>query len=622
MKRYIAILPPLIIFLVLQLLFLADFWDILEHKVTDQYFRQRGPVKPSGDVVVVAIDDDTFASIDEPWPFPRWYHAHLIDNLERAGARQIVFDIEFIENREPEFDSLLAATAACYGNVVFDGKISKEETATQVSERLLTPIEPIMKLHQPWGLVNMKADPDGFVRSYTLYQTFRDQPYYSIGVVSAALDGDDWATLPDRVKNQRRQLRIQPSGKNIVVPKYTGDTALINFLGPEKTFPTYSYSSVLDDSTFIMPMGDFDEFEQLNEMGVFRDKIVLVGASAAEMHDLFSTPFLKDFTPGVEVHANFIEMTRRQLFLRQIPYLWLVLIQFLLTVGLFLLLRKVRPSISLIIALALIVGIFVINYELFARARWVVPSLQFVLLFVILYVSSLLSHYMRTAREKRFIRKAFAQYMSPQLVHNLLKNPKALEYGGEQRELTVLFSDIRGFTTYTEGHPPKDTVAILREYLTAMVDVIIKHNGVLDKFVGDEIMALFGAPVELPNHALAACRVALEMRVRLLELHAKWRSEGRDVFDIGIGVNTGCATVGNLGSEQIFDYTAIGDNINLGARLESINKEYPTEKHIIISESTLAMLGDLAEVRFLAEVNVKGKNIPVKIYELIDLKEN
>jgi adenylate cyclase len=211
--------------------------------------------------------------------------------------------------------------------------------------------------------------------------------------------------------------------------------------------------------------------------------------------------------------------------------------------------------------------------------------------------------------------------MSPQLVSNLLKNPKALEYGGEQREVTVLFSDIRGFTTYTEGHPPKDTVMILREYLTAMTDVIIRHNGVLDKFVGDEIMALFGAPVELSNHALSACEVALEMRVRLNQLHEKWRSEGRDVFEIGIGINTGPATIGNLGSEQIFDYTAIGDNINLGARLESINKEYQTEKHIIISESTLAMVGERAVVRYLDEVNVKGKHIPVKIYELIDLKE-
>jgi adenylate cyclase len=210
--------------------------------------------------------------------------------------------------------------------------------------------------------------------------------------------------------------------------------------------------------------------------------------------------------------------------------------------------------------------------------------------------------------------------MAPELVNEVLKNPKMLKFGGTQQDITVLFSDIRSFTTYSEKHTPQETVAILKEYLTAMVDVIIDNKGILDKFVGDEIMALFGTPVKLENSALAACKTALDMRHALTKLQIKWREEGRDIFEIGIGINTGLAVVGNLGSEQIFDYTAIGDTINLGARLEAINKEYDTKHKIIISEFTLAQVAELVEVRYLDEVRVKGKDNPVKIYELLELK--
>lgn len=211
-------------------------------------------------------------------------------------------------------------------------------------------------------------------------------------------------------------------------------------------------------------------------------------------------------------------------------------------------------------------------------------------------------------------------YMAPELVNQLLKNPKTLKYGGDLQEITVLFSDIRSFTEYTEKHTPEATVRILQEYLTEMVDIIIQNRGIVDKFVGDEIMALYGTPVKLENSALAACKTAVQMRIKLNELQEKWRNEGKDVFEIGIGINTGPAVVGNLGSQQIFDYTAIGDTVNLGARLENINKVYKTENKIIISEHTLKKVEPFVDARFLDEVKVKGKDISVKIYELINIK--
>jgi adenylate cyclase len=264
---------------------------------------------------------------------------------------------------------------------------------------------------------------------------------------------------------------------------------------------------------------------------------------------------------------------------------------------------------------------YAIAFLAFSKSGLILPIVQTAVVLLAVYVASILSHYLETMKEKRSIRNAFQKYMAPELVNQLLLDPKKLKYGGSLQEITVLFSDIRSFTTYSESHTPEETVNILHEYLTEMVSIILENQGILDKFVGDEVMALFGTPIPLPNHALNACKVALQMRVCLNEMQERWKSEGRQPFDIGIGVNTGFAVVGNLGSEQIFDYTAIGDTINLGARLEGINKEYNTEKKIIISEFTLEKVQDLVDVNYLDSVTVKGKTKPVKIYELKGLKD-
>jgi adenylate cyclase len=209
--------------------------------------------------------------------------------------------------------------------------------------------------------------------------------------------------------------------------------------------------------------------------------------------------------------------------------------------------------------------------------------------------------------------------VSPDVVEELVRNPKALQFGGEVRHLTVLFSDIRGFTTYTERHAPQDVVHMLREYLTRMVDLVLEEKGTLDKFIGDAVMAIFGAPQAVPDHALRACRAAVRMMDEVERLQAKWTAEGREPFEIGIGINTAEMVVGNLGSEQLFDYTVVGDGVNLGARLESLNKEYETQRHIIISEETYEAAREHLEVRRLGEVLVKGKTRPVIIYELLGI---
>ncbi len=221
-------------------------------------------------------------------------------------------------------------------------------------------------------------------------------------------------------------------------------------------------------------------------------------------------------------------------------------------------------------------------------------------------------------REKRHVRQTFSKFVSKSVVDELLKSPEKLKLGGEKKELTVLFSDIRGFTTLSERMTPEELVVKLNHYLQIMTDIVIHYDGTLDKYVGDEIMAFWGAPIPQDNHALLACRAAVEMIERLDEMNREWRGQGLPVLDIGIGINTGPMIVGNVGSNSRMDYTLIGDNVNLGARLEGTNKIYRT--HIIISEFTYEQVKDQVVVRELDLIRVKGKEKPVTIYELLDMK--
>ncbi len=619
MKRIRPLIYIIVILAVIKLVFNLNLFSSLEHKAQDYMFKLRGVQAPSDQIVVVALDDETFNATQASWPFPRDMHAKLIDNLNAAGARQIIFDVEFTENSDPLADSILGATAAKYQNVIFSGKtIRNPDNPDHI--QVLKPIDPLLENGVAWGLVNMPYDTDNYVRNYASFDKVVDEYYYPIGVASIGnlrLYQADWAKT---IKPGFNTLRV--TDKNIRLNNR--NQTLINYRGPANTFPYVSYSSVIDDSLTVMPGyqgAEMDEFYQLQSEGVFQDKIVLVGMTIDEAHDKFPTPYGGELMPGVEIHANFIEMVLQNIYLRTInPWLFII-IELLLIIAAWFIFKLLKPQLAALLMLLLIVADLLVAFLLFRSQGLIIPVIQTALAFVLIYIVSLISHYIETQKEKRFIRNAFQQYMAPQLVEQLLKDKNSLKYGGSLQEISVLFSDIRSFTTYSENHKPEVTVQILKEYLTEMVNSIIANQGIVDKFVGDEIMALYGTPVPLENHALSACKTALDMRRRLTDLQNRWKAEGREIFEIGIGINTGQAVIGNLGSEQIFDFTAIGDTINLGARLEGINKEYDNPNHIIISEFTLEKVQDLVEVSYLDEVKVKGKNKAVKIYALLGLKQ-
>ena len=617
--KYIVI--SFVVFVIFRILFITNFWINLEHKASDVFFLLRGAQETSDNIVIVEIGDDTFNTLNERWPFPREYHARIIENLEKAGAKQIIFDIEFTERTNVNADSKLASAIANYDNIILSGKLIRTQYDNSIREQLLSPIPLLIQTGTKWGTVNISADPDGFVRRYELFQKRAKEIKLSIGAIAIA-HHFDIDLQSEEIHNYPKFFKI---GSNYI-PKVTSKSALINFYGPARTFSTYDYADVIDDSTFTTDFEkeietNLDQYYGLADN--FKDKIVLIGLTAVEFHDTHHTPFFSEnnqLMPGVEIHANFLETVLRSDFLKRFPIIPYLLFILIFTMLLFIVNSLIKPTISVFINIVLIVVYIWFSYFLFITKQMLIPILEIPVIIIIIYIVGLVTQYIQTVRERKFIKQAFGQYIAPELVEELIKDPKKLEYGGVQREVTVLYSDIVAFTPYTESHSPKETVDILREYLTEMVDIITENKGTLDKFVGDEIVAMFGAPVELEDHAFYACKTALEMRQRMNELQEKWESENRDPFEIGIGINTGVVTVGNLGSEQIFDYTAIGDNMNAGARIEALTRDYETENNIIISDSTFEQVKDKINANFIDDATVKGKKIIIKIHELLSVK--
>ena len=624
--RFVLIFS-IFVFVAVILLSMTRIYKNLELIWIDTNFNLRGPLEVSQDIVILDVSDEAFEELGR-YPFPRSYFAHLIENLNKAGAAVIIFDIEFTEPTLAKEDVDLGVTAAEYGNVIFAGKLSEMRKTGSVTLRIVPPINEITDRDLQWGLVGISQDQDGFVRKYTLFSTFSDEPYYTIGVKGLQMLLAQKRGEEPEIFNSHENFILG----SYVIPKYSGNTVIINYYGPANTFPYYHIDTVLDDSTFQVRSEqafglDFNTFENYLDTGTFKDKIVLVGASAEELHDLFPTPFYnpgkgQGLTPGVEIHANFLEMVLHSNYLRSFSYLYLVLGLLILILIVNVIFNFFKPTINAVIGVLLIAGYLIFVYFMFKSNHTIVNVTEVPSAILISFLGNLIMQYYVGRKEKLFVKKAFQQYVAKDIVDLIMKDPKRLKFGGQVQELTVLFSDLRSFTTYSEQHETQEVVDILREYLTEMVEILKDNSGTVDKFIGDAIMALFGVPYYYDMHAYNACKTALLMAEKLKHLQEKWTKEGKECVQFGIGIHTGSALVGNLGSEQIFDYTAIGDTINSGARIEPMNKIYETENHIIISETTYEAVKDKVEARYLDIKTLRGKGKPLKLYELISLKED
>jgi adenylate cyclase len=346
----------------------------------------------------------------------------------------------------------------------------------------------------------------------------------------------------------------------------------------------------------------------------FRDKIVIVGASAASTYDAHPTPF-SDVTPGFLAHATAIDNLLHAQSVRLTPA-WILplLIIAMAAAGCVIPITVQSTVMDFLSVIIVIVCYSAVSFMTLDFWHLWVPMVAPIGATLLSYVSCVTIRFATTGRELRQTRDTLNRYVSPQLAGYVLNHLEEINFQGEKRDLTIFFSDVRNFTSLTEKSDPMHLISLLNEYLTAMTEIIFKYDGVVDKFIGDGILAYWGAFTPDKNHALLAAKASLEMLNRLEELNQKWAAEGRQKISIGIGLNTGDVIFGNVGSGKKVEFTVIGDPVNLASRLEGLNKEFGTS--ILISEHTRARLGDAAIVRSLGGVRVKGKTVETAVYEL------
>ncbi|MGD9973388.1 MAG: CHASE2 domain-containing protein [Desulfatirhabdiaceae bacterium] len=641
------------------------FLELVELKAWDLHFRQRGIVEPSGMTAFIGVDEDSVNRIGR-WPWPRRKMAELIQSAERHGAKAVGLDMGFFE---PDLklrqqavldlrDRFEGQTETRYPNLILllsqiadaeDDDVLLANTIRNLSiplvlghffyfdpngfipalptedllEKARLPLVRIMDNPPPgtladalgletniplieqasafMGSFNVFADPDGTVRWMPLIFRYQNRLFPSLALQTLAAAFPDRSLMPTLDRNGVRNIRFG----NTEIPTNDRGEILINFYGPSYTFPYFSAVSLLKNEI---------------SRDSLKDRIVIIGNTTVGLHDMRPTPFSPVF-PGVELHCNVMENIIQGNFLnrsdRLAPLIDMGLL--LLTSVFFLVLNRFTKGIYLAggVAMLFIGHIGLTHYAFLNLKLWlnhVYPMLNL----VVIYLGTSIHDYLNQEQEKRHIRQTFSLYVHETVVDEMLKHPDMLKLGGEKKELTVLFSDIRGFTSLSENLSPEALVLQLNEYLTHMSQVVFDNHGTLDKYIGDAVMAIFGAPLPQKDHPLQACMTAVDMIERLKTLQGKWQQEGKPVLQIGIGINSGPMIVGNMGSERRFDYTVLGDNVNLSSRLEGLTKMYGVA--IIASESTWNAAHADFWGREIDRVRVKGKQHPVGIFQIMAKK--
>ena len=579
----------------------------------------RGKKPVSDDIVIVSIGDQAFQELGQ-WPFPRSYYAKLIENLNKAGAKIIAFDIEFTEPTVPEQDDAFAAEAAKYDNIILAGKLVIQKNENAKNMRILKPIKVFTEEKIDWGLVGISQDDDGFVRQATLFSKFDNKIYYSLGVkIIQKYLMLKYNDAPNMV-NSYSQFGIG----HFLFPKAQNNTAFINYYGPANTFTYYSMDSIVDDETFTVNTEKDLGGEQINSFDyylndeTFKDKIILVGVIAEELHDLFPTPFYnyereKKLTPGVEIHANFLEMILHKNTVKRFDTLYFLIILLVLAMVINTIFSFLKPGINIGLSVLLIIAYIYFVYHLFVDQNIMLNITEIPSLIIFAFLGNFLRQFYIGRKEKKFIKQAFTHYLSPQVIDRILKDPSHLKLGGERKELTIFFSDIQGFTSISEKLDPRKLTNLLNEYLSDMTDIILEEGGTLDKYVGDAIVAFWNAPLDLPDHPKRCCSAALRCYRRLEERQSEFAKISGSVFKARIGVHTGEVVVGNMGSKKRFDYTMLGDAANLTSRLEGANKAFGT--YIMVSEVTWEKVSLNFVGREIGKIVVVGRKTPVTVYE-------
>jgi adenylate cyclase len=622
--------------------------ELLDTRSVDMRLRLRGAQPASSDVVVVAVDDASIEKIGR-WPWSRSTMARLLDAIAAAKPAVIGFDIVQSEAsvdpvvrglrnridgideatwskvraslaRWSEEDLLLAESIERAGNVVLGyfltdrategsdvrapgytvaGRAGGERGLSRIplAAGAVTNLPELTRAAAGVGYFDVYPDVDGVFRRVAMAARLQGEVATPLSMALVRI----YDRAPSPV------LRVASFGaENITVgnrrvPIDEQGRLLLNYSGPHGSFRHLRASDVLAGTV---------------EPRELRGKIVLVGVTASAVADIRATPF-DPLLPGVDIHATAIDNMLRGSYLTQPDFLIAVetAVVLVASVMLGLILRRARGLAGALTAGWLIVVYLAVTQWLFT-AMGLAFSVGFPIVSILLiYIAVGVQQFAVEHNEKRQVREVFSRYVSPEIAKQVSEQPDVLRLGGERRTLTVLFCDLRGFTSIAEHLAPERLVELLNEYLGAMSDVVLAHDGTLDKYIGDAVMAFWGAPVAHEDDALKACAAAIEMVERCAALQTRWQAAGGPQLEIGIGIHTGEMVVGNMGSERRLAYTVVGDAVNLGSRLEGLTKRYGVS--ILATEQTLALARERVVAREVDIVRVRGRTRPVRVFEIL-----
>jgi adenylate cyclase len=639
------------LFMVGIFVFKPGFLRILELKVYDSMFQFTYSDAASDAVVIVDLDEESLAAFGQ-WPWPRYRVALMLEKIRRQGAVSIGLDMVFAEEDRTspriirdqlrdelgvnidftglpqglEDNDLILANILAGGPYIlgyyFDMYERSHQDGQVVSQTSIHPLQlavvgspdavplhqtlfqaqgitgniPVLSQAAPGsGFMNFAPDADGVIRRVPLLMSYQDKYYPSLALDAVMNLLGSRQAIVRTTSGGPESMRIS----NMIIPLDSKGQLLLNFRGPSKTFRYISAGDVLRDKI---------------EPDTFKGKIVFVGTSAAGLKDIRTMP-LDPVYPGVETHATVVDNILTGEFLHRPDWALGLELVFIVAAGLMATVFLVwLGGLWMVVPMAILAAgaLFGTLYIFQKHGMYFSPFMPLLTLagnFTLLTFQK----FWLEEKEKRKIKNTFEHYLSPDVIKRVIKNPDLLKLGGEKKNLSILFSDIRSFTNISESMSPQELVSFMNEYLAAMTEIILKNGGTLDKYMGDAIMAFFGAPEDMKDHALVAGNTALEMLEKLDECRDKWCLPGSYSLEIGIGISSGEVIVGNMGSRKRFSYTVMGDQVNLSSRLEGLTKEYGVKT--LISRFTREQAGEKLICREIDLVRVKGKEQPVAVYE-------
>ena len=594
---FFQVIIAILVFLFAIITYNYNLLQNLQNLFTDQFLYNN---KPDTDILLLAIDDKSLQKYGR-WPWDRDILAQIQDKLNTSEAKAIAWNLTFFETSDT--DSVLSQSLDSEIPVVLASQINPKWQSGYIE-----PIEEFLKDNVETGFINVKQDSDGKIRSIPLYAYDRNNICHK----SFAL------VLYEQYIGRSYENPCENGLPGI--PLKNKNEMIINYAGPPETFQTIS-------------VADFMEYDTIP--GALKNKAIIVGVTARYLQDYQLTPTSSSFMSGTEIIGNILYTLKSGDFLKSEEHSYIYIGIFITSLITLLIMKFQRPLVGSILVLSMI-NVYVL-IVLWQFSNGVIMDVVYVPVTGFLgWIAQMVIGFYFNKRAEEYVKGAFEHYVSKRVLTDLIRDKDKLSLGGESKKMTVIFSDIRRYTTFAEKTTAKKLVAITNDYLTNMSDIILKHDGYIDKYIGDEIMAFWGAPVDNPRHAYHACLAAIEMNKKLKEWK-KDRKIGKNNFNMGIGINTGTMVVGNIGSENKFSYTVIGDSVNIGSRIEGLTKIYKVPA--IISSDTyreLKKYGNIYDpkdpeddsiiVKKLDIVKVKGRETPVTLYQLIgrykDFKSN